>query len=49
MYLYLEPLVTLIGAYFLLNEEIRWSTLMGGGMILLGVYLGARKLSSPSP
>jgi drug/metabolite transporter (DMT)-like permease len=43
IYLYLEPLVTLIGAYFLLNEEIQWITLMGGGMILLGVYLATRK------
>ena len=49
MYLYLEPLITLIGAYFLLNEEIRWVTLVGGGMILLGVYLATRKFSSPSP
>lgn len=44
IYLYLEPLVTLIGAYFLLKEEIEWITLWGGGMILLGVYLAARKL-----
>jgi drug/metabolite transporter (DMT)-like permease len=49
MYLYLEPLVTLIGAYFLLNEAIQWITLVGGGMILLGVYLAARKFSFPSP
>jgi drug/metabolite transporter (DMT)-like permease len=42
VYLYLEPFVTLIGAYFFLNEEIRWITLMGGGMILLGVYLATR-------
>ncbi len=49
MYLYLEPLVTLIGAYFLLDEEVRWITLVGGGIILLGVYLATRKLSSPSP
>ena len=48
MCLYLEPLVTLIGAYFLLNEEIRWVTLVGGGMILLGVYLATRKFSCPS-
>ena len=45
MYLYLEPSVTLIGAYFLLDEEIRWITLIGGGMILLGVYLATRKSS----
>lgn len=49
VYLYLEPFVTLIGAYFLLNEQIRWITLIGGGMILLGVYLATRKISSPSP
>ena len=43
MYLYLEPFVTLIGAYLLLEEEIKWITLMGGGMILLGVYLATGK------
>ena len=46
MYLYLEPLVTLTGAYFFLNEKIRWITLLGGGMILVGVYLATRR-SSP--
>ena len=43
MYLYLEPLVTLIGACFLLGEEIHWITLMGGGMILMGVYLASKR------
>ena len=43
MYLYLEPFVTLVGAYFFLNEEILWITLAGGGLILLGVYLATRK------
>jgi len=47
MYLYLEPFVTLIGAYFFLNEEILWITFVGGGMILLGVYLATRKISPP--
>jgi drug/metabolite transporter (DMT)-like permease len=42
-YLYLEPLVTLIGAYFCLNEEIHWITLIGGGMILLGVYMATHR------
>jgi len=28
MYLYLDPLVTLIGAQSLLNEEIQWITLV---------------------
>ena len=47
IYLYLEPLVTLIGAYFLLNEEIQWITLAGGGMILLGVFLTTKKTGDP--
>lgn len=45
MYLYLEPFVTLIGAYLLLGEQIQWITLMGGGMILLGVYLATREVA----
>jgi drug/metabolite transporter (DMT)-like permease len=43
MYLYLEPFVTLVGAYLLLGEEIHWITLTGGGMTLAGVYLATRK------
>ena len=46
VYLYLEPFVTLIGAYFFLNEKIQWITLTGGGMILFGVYLATRKIST---
>lgn len=43
MYLYLEPFATLIGAYFLLGEQIQWITMLGGGMTLAGVYLATRK------
>ncbi|MBS3920960.1 MAG: DMT family transporter [Deltaproteobacteria bacterium] len=43
MYLYLEPFATLIGAYLLLSEEIGWITMMGGGMILCGVFLATHK------
>lgn len=45
MYLYVEPFVTLIGAHFLLHEEIHWITMMGGGMVLFGVYLATRTAS----
>jgi len=45
IYLYLEPFVTLIGAYFLLREEVKWITLTGGGMTLVGVYLATRRVS----
>jgi drug/metabolite transporter (DMT)-like permease len=43
MYLYLEPFVTLSGAYFLLNEQIQRVSLMGGGMILVGAYLATKR------
>ncbi len=43
VYLYFEPLATLIGAYFLLGEEVRWVTLLGGGMILFGVFMVSQK------
>ncbi len=43
IYLYLEPFVTLIGAYLLLGEEIGWITMIGGGMVLAGVFLATRK------
>ncbi len=42
MYLYLEPFVTVIGAWFLLNEQVQGVPLVGGGMILLGVYLATK-------
>jgi len=48
MYLYLEPFSTLIGAYLLLGEEIRWITMMGGGMILCGVFLATHTASRRS-
>ncbi|MBM4339915.1 MAG: DMT family transporter [Deltaproteobacteria bacterium] len=42
MYLYVEPFATMIGAYLLLGEEIRWITMVGGGMTLAGVYFATR-------
>jgi len=45
MYLYLEPFATLIGACLLLHEEIRWITLVGGGLILCGVFLATHTAS----
>lgn len=42
MYLYLEPLVTLIGAALFLGEPIYGVTLVGGAMTLAGVYLATR-------
>jgi drug/metabolite transporter (DMT)-like permease len=43
MFLYLEPLVTLIGASLFLGEPVYWITLVGGAMTLAGVYLATWK------
>jgi drug/metabolite transporter (DMT)-like permease len=42
MYLYLEPLVTLLGACIFLGESASWVTLAGGGVTLAGVFLATR-------
>jgi drug/metabolite transporter (DMT)-like permease len=42
VYLYLEPFVTLIGAFLFLGEGVEWITLFGGGLTLIGVYLTTR-------
>lgn len=39
VFLYIEPLVTVIVAFFLLGEAITFASLMGGGIIILGVWL----------
>ncbi len=38
-FLYLEPLVAVVVAALLLAEPITWASLLGGGIILLGVWL----------
>ena len=38
-FLYLEPLVAVIVAAMILSEPITWVSLVGGAVILLGVYL----------
>jgi drug/metabolite transporter (DMT)-like permease len=42
VYLYLEPLATLVLAIPLLGEQFGTVTAVGGGMVLAGVYLGQR-------
>lgn len=39
MYLYIEPFITLLGAFLLLGEPLEWITLMGGATVLAGVAL----------
>jgi drug/metabolite transporter (DMT)-like permease len=42
LYLYLEPLATLMLALPLLNEPFGPSVALGGGLVLAGVYVGQR-------
>jgi drug/metabolite transporter (DMT)-like permease len=39
VFLYIEPLVAVIVAFFLLGEAITFASLVGGGIIILGVWL----------
>jgi drug/metabolite transporter (DMT)-like permease len=43
LYLYLEPLATLVLAVPLLGEPFGLITALGGGMVLAGVYVGQRE------
>lgn len=40
IYLYLEPVATTALAVPLLNEPFGWATAVGGGLVLVGVYIG---------
>jgi drug/metabolite transporter (DMT)-like permease len=42
-FLYIEPLVTVIVAALILQEQLFLSGLLGGGLILMGVWLVNRK------
>ncbi|HXF86543.1 MAG TPA: DMT family transporter [Anaerolineales bacterium] len=46
VFLYLEPLVAVVVAFFVLNEAITAASLIGGGIILLGVWLVNREQTS---
>ncbi|WP_336433363.1 DMT family transporter [[Bacillus] enclensis] len=39
MFLYLEPLVTLIAAIILLHEKIMFASILGGVIIILGITM----------
>jgi drug/metabolite transporter (DMT)-like permease len=42
-FLYLEPVVTVIVAALILSERFTLATLLGGGLILAGVWMVNRK------
>jgi len=39
VFLYIEPLIAVVVAFFILGEEVRLPSLIGGGVILFGVWL----------
>ena len=39
VFLYIEPLVAVVVAFFLLDEAITWASLVGGAIILFGVWV----------
>ena len=42
VFLYIEPLVAVVVAFFILDEAITWASLAGGAVILFGVWLVIR-------
>ena len=46
VFLYIEPLVAVVVAFFILDEAITWASLAGGGVILFGVWLVNRQSAS---
>ena len=47
-FLYIEPLVTLLAAVVLLNEPVSATTILGGLLVLLSVFVMQRAPSSQS-
>lgn len=43
VFLNIEPLVTMLVAYVVLGEPITWASILGGAVIILGVWLVNRK------
>ena len=39
VFLYIEPLVAIVVAFFILGEAITWASLGGGAIILFGVWI----------
>ncbi|HJS17410.1 MAG TPA: EamA family transporter [Anaerolineales bacterium] len=39
VFLYIEPLIAVLVAFFILDEAITAAALIGGGIIILGVWL----------
>lgn len=49
VFLYMQPLVTLVGSHFILGEHIPLTAPLGGFIILAGVYLVNKEQPTPAP
>ncbi len=38
-FLYIEPLVTAVGAALMIGEPVTWASLLGGAIIIAGVWM----------
>lgn len=47
VFLYIEPLVTVIVAWVVLGERLTWASLLGGVIILIGVWMVNRPVTIP--
>ncbi len=47
VFLYIEPLVAMLLALLVLDEPVTWASLLGGAIIILGVWLVNRKPQQP--
>jgi drug/metabolite transporter (DMT)-like permease len=46
VFLYIEPLVTMLLALIILGESVTWASLLGGAVIITGVWMVNRKAGS---
>lgn len=49
VFLYIEPLVTVIIAWLVLGEHLTWASLLGGAIILAGIWMVNRTPESQKP
>jgi drug/metabolite transporter (DMT)-like permease len=43
VFLYIEPLVTMVMAFLILGEPVTWASMLGGAVIIAGVWMVNRK------
>lgn len=49
VFLYIEPVTTVLVAWLVLGEKLTWASILGGAVILSGIYLVNRPKQAPKP